>query len=68
VLDRGYGYVRELWTCEVRRTPLLGSRVNRLRCSEKEVYKINAEGLKREGDSYVNDAYGESEVALRVDV
>src|SRR5215210_4924032 len=30
--------------------------------------KINAEGLKRVGDSYVNDAYGESDVNLNVDV
>jgi len=30
--------------------------------------KINAEGLQRVGDSYVNDAYGESDVTLKVDV
>ena len=30
--------------------------------------KINAEGLERVGDSYVNDAYGESNVTLNVDV
>ena len=30
--------------------------------------KINAEGLKRVGDSYVNDAYGESDVTLNVEV
>jgi hypothetical protein len=30
--------------------------------------KINAEGLKRVGDSYVNDAYGESDVTLNVNV
>ena len=30
--------------------------------------KINAEGLKKVGDSYVNDAYGESDVTLNVDV
>ena len=30
--------------------------------------KINAEGLNRVGDSYVNDAYGESDVTLNVDV
>ena len=30
--------------------------------------KINAEGLKKVGDSYVNDAYGESNVTLNVDV
>jgi N-terminal domain of toast_rack, DUF2154 len=30
--------------------------------------KINAKGLKRVGDSYVNDAYGESDINLSVDV
>jgi hypothetical protein len=30
--------------------------------------KINAEGLKRVGNSYVNDAYGESAVTLNVNV
>ena len=30
--------------------------------------KINAEGLQREGDSYVKDAYGESDVSVDVDV
>jgi hypothetical protein len=30
--------------------------------------KINAEGLQREGDSHVNDAYGSSDVTLDVDV
>src|SRR5215216_5009502 len=30
--------------------------------------KINAEGLKKVGESYVNDAYGESDVTLSVDV
>ena len=30
--------------------------------------KINAEGFQREGDAYVNDAYGDSEVTLNVDV
>ena len=30
--------------------------------------KINAEGLRKQGDSYVNDAYGESDVTLNVDV
>jgi hypothetical protein len=30
--------------------------------------KINAEGFRREGDSYVNDAYGDSNVTLDVDV
>ena len=30
--------------------------------------KINAEGLERVGDSFVNDAYGESDVTLNVEV
>src|SRR5918997_4327867 len=30
--------------------------------------KINAEGLQREGEAYVNDAYNDSEVTLDVDV
>jgi len=30
--------------------------------------KINAEGLTREGNSYVNDAYGNSDVILEIDV
>jgi hypothetical protein len=30
--------------------------------------KFNAEGLQREGDSYVNDAYDDSDVTLEVDV
>jgi hypothetical protein len=30
--------------------------------------KINAKGLNRAGDSYVNDAYGDSDVTLKVDV
>lgn len=30
--------------------------------------RINAEGLQREGDAYVNDAYGDSDVTLDVDV
>jgi hypothetical protein len=29
---------------------------------------INAEGLHKQGDSYVNDAYGDSDVTLEVDV
>jgi hypothetical protein len=30
--------------------------------------KINAEGLERVGDAYVNDAYGESDITLNVAV
>ena len=30
--------------------------------------KIYAEGFQREGEAYVNDAYGDSDVSLNVDV
>jgi hypothetical protein len=30
--------------------------------------RVNAEGLGRDGEAYVNDAYGDSEVTLQVDV
>jgi hypothetical protein len=30
--------------------------------------KVNAPGFTKDGDSYVNDVYGESEVTVRVDV
>ena len=30
--------------------------------------KVNAEGFRREGEAYVNDAYGDSDVSLNVDV
>jgi hypothetical protein len=42
----------------------IGVRVN----AEGGLGQINAEGLQREGDAYVNDAYGDSDVTLDVDV
>ncbi len=36
--------------------------------AERGLGKINAEGFRREGQAYVNDAYGDSEVTLDVDV
>ena len=30
--------------------------------------RVNADGLRREGNAYVNDAYGDSDVSLKVDV
>ena len=36
--------------------------------AESGLGKIDAEGLTREGDSYVNDAYRDTDVALDVDV
>jgi hypothetical protein len=42
----------------------IGVRVN----AEGGLGQINAQGLRREGDAYVNDAYGDSDVTLDVDV
>jgi hypothetical protein len=49
-------------------TMLLPSEVGVRVRAEGGLGKINAEGLQKEGDSYVNDAYGDSEVTLDVDV
>jgi hypothetical protein len=49
-------------------TVLLPSEVGVKAKAEGGLGKINAKGLKRVGDSYVNDAYGESDVTLNVDV
>jgi hypothetical protein len=49
-------------------TVLLPSEVGVRARAQGGLGKINAEGLQREGDSYVNDAYGSSDVTLDVDV
>jgi N-terminal domain of toast_rack, DUF2154 len=49
-------------------TVLLPSGVGVKARAEGGLSKINAEGLKKVGDSYVNEAYGESDVNLSVDV
>jgi hypothetical protein len=49
-------------------TVLLPSDVGVKAKAEGGLGKINAEGLKRVGNSYVNDAYGESDVNLSVGV
>ena len=49
-------------------TVLLPSEVGVRADAEGGLGKINAEGLQREGDSYVNDAYGDSDITLEVDV
>src|SRR5215210_4031882 len=49
-------------------TIMLPSEIGVKAKAEGGLGKINAEGLKRVGDSYVNDAYGESDVNLNVDV
>jgi hypothetical protein len=49
-------------------TVLLPSEVGVRARAQGGLGKIDAEGLQREGDSYVNDAYGDSEVTLEVDV
>jgi uncharacterized protein DUF2154 len=36
--------------------------------AEGGIGTINAEGLQQEGSTYVNDAYGDSDVTLRVDI
>src|SRR5215204_7611503 len=49
-------------------TVLLPSEVGVKAKAEGGLGKINAKGLKKVGDSYVNDAYGESDVNLSVGV
>jgi hypothetical protein len=49
-------------------TVLLPSEVGVRARAEGGLGKINAEGLQREGDSYVNDAYGDSDITLEVDI
>ena len=49
-------------------TVLLPSEVGVRAKAEGGLGEINAKGFRREGDSYVNDAYGDSEVILNVDV
>jgi hypothetical protein len=49
-------------------TVLLPSEVGVRARAEGGLGKINAEGLQREGESYVNDAYGASDVTLDIDV
>jgi len=49
-------------------TVLLPSEVGARVSAEGGLRKINAEGLRREGNSYVNDAYGDSEVTVDVDI
>src|SRR5215212_7572552 len=49
-------------------TVLLPSEVGVKVKAEGGLGKINAKGLKKVGDSYVNDAYGESDINLSVEV
>jgi hypothetical protein len=49
-------------------TVLLPSEVGVKAKAEGGIGGINAEGLEKVGDSYVNEAYGESDVNLNVDV
>jgi Cell wall-active antibiotics response 4TMS YvqF len=49
-------------------TVLLPSEVGVRARAEGGLGEINAKGLQREGELYVNDAYGDSDVALNVDV
>ena len=49
-------------------TVMLPSEVGVKAKAQGGIGKINAEGLQKVGNAYVNDAYGESAVTLRVDV
>ncbi|HET7271772.1 MAG TPA: toast rack family protein [Rubrobacter sp.] len=49
-------------------TVLLPSEVGARVTAEGGLGKINAEGLQRQGDSYVNEVYGDSDVNLDVEV
>ena len=49
-------------------TVLVPSKVGVRVRAEGGLGKINAEGFQREGEAYVNDAYGDSGVTLNVDV
>jgi N-terminal domain of toast_rack, DUF2154 len=49
-------------------TVMLPSEVGVKAKAEGGLGTINAKGLKKVGNSYVNDAYGESDVTLKVDV
>jgi hypothetical protein len=49
-------------------TVLVPSKVGVRVRAEGGLGKINAEGFQREGEAYVNDAYGDSDVSLNVDV
>ena len=49
-------------------TVMLPSEVGVKAIAQGGLGKIDAEGLKKVGDSYVNNAYGESDVTLNVDV
>ena len=51
-----------------RATVLLPSEVGVRAEAQGGLGQINAEGLQKEGDAYVNDAYGDSEVTLHVDI
>jgi len=51
-----------------RATVRLPSQVGVRVAAEGGLGRINAEGLRREGEAYVNDAYGDSDVNLEVEV
>ena len=49
-------------------TVLVPSEVGVRVWAEGGLDKINAEGFQRDGEAYVNDAYGDSDVSLNLDV
>ncbi len=49
-------------------TVLLPSRMDARVEAGTRLGRVNAEGLRKEGDAYVNDAYGDSDATLKVEV
>jgi len=49
-------------------TVLLPSRMGARVEAGTRLGRVNAEGLRKEGDAYVNDAYGDSDATLKVEV
>jgi hypothetical protein len=66
--DYAQGFAASIQGGVGQATVLLPSEVGVKATAEGGLGKINAKGLKKVGDSYVNDAYGESDVNLSVDV
>ena len=66
--DYGRGFDANIQGGVGEATIMLPSKVGVRARAEGGLGKINAEGLEKEGNTYVNDAYGNSDVTLEVDV
>jgi hypothetical protein len=66
--DYGRGFDASIEGGVGEATVLVPSEVGVRVRAEGGLGKINAEGFRREGQAYVNDAYGDSDVTLDVDV